>query len=129
VPSIRPLASTPWDEALIDAIQDIHAALTNRPAVAELLVSLPLNGAWIEQVREPLLDLVRGAGFGERQAVDGLSIIFNYLLGAVLIDARRARGGSPDSFATGLRYLVDGLMAEPRKPARGPRKGKVQARQ
>lgn len=98
---------------MILASQDIHAALTQRPAVAELLVSRPLGGTWIEKVREPLLDILRGAGFDERQSRDGLSMVFNYLLGTVLIESRRRRGGSPESFVTGLGYLVEGLKSNP----------------
>jgi len=112
VPSVRPREGAPLAEALTVAMHDIYGALTERPAIAELLVTLPLNGTWINEVREALLDLLRDVGCGDARARDGISVLFNYLLGAVLIDARRSRGGSPQAYDQGLRYLVDGLCAE-----------------
>lgn len=112
VPSIHPVPEAPWPDTLKTVARDIYAALSRRPVVAELLVTLPFDGQWIAGARESLLDLLREAGFAEEQARDGLSVVFNYLLGAVLIDARRTRGGSSTSFEQGLRYLVDGLTAD-----------------
>jgi AcrR family transcriptional regulator len=113
VPSIRPAENTPWDETLTHAIADLHRVLVNRPGVAEILVSQELTGEWVAEVREQLLDILRGGGYDERQATDGISIIFNYLLGAVMIQTRRGQGGSQSSFDLGLRYLIDGLKSTP----------------
>jgi hypothetical protein len=60
-----------------------------------------------------ILAILRSGGYDERQATDGVSVIFNYLLGAVMIETRRARGGSPSSFELGLRYLITGLKSDP----------------
>lgn len=38
---------------------------------------------------------------------------WTYVLGAVLIETSRARGGSAGSFDLGLRYLIDGLRRDP----------------
>jgi AcrR family transcriptional regulator len=113
VPSIRRAATAPWDEVLFDAIQDLHHVLVNRPGIAEILVSRELTGDWVAEVRERFLDILRGGGYDERQATDGISVVFNYLLGAVMIETRRGRGGSPSSFDLGLRYLIAGLMSDP----------------
>jgi AcrR family transcriptional regulator len=113
VPSIRRPATAPWDEVLFEAIQDLHHVLVNRPGIAEILVSRELTGDWAVEVRQRFLDILRGGGYDERQATDGISVLFNYLLGAVMIDTRRGRGGSPSSFELGLRYLIAGLMSDP----------------
>lgn len=112
VPSIRALGSTQWDEVLLTAMQDIHRELISRPGIAEILVSRELTGDWVAQVREQLLDVLRDAGYDERQATDGISILFNYLLGEVMIETRRGRGGSASSFQLGLRYLIAGLKSD-----------------
>ena len=113
VPSIRGASTAPWDEVLFDAIRDLHRVLIKRPGIAEILVSQELTGHWVSEVREHLLDILRGGGYDERQATDGISIVFNYMLGAVMIQTRRGRGGSPSSFEVGLRYLISGLKSTP----------------
>jgi len=113
VPSIRRNTAAAWDDVLFDVIQDLHRILVNRPGIAEILVSRQLTGDWVAEVRERLLDILRGGGYDERQATDGISVIFNYLLGAVMIETRRGRGGSPSSFEVGLRYLITGLKSAP----------------
>ena len=113
VPSKRGAASEPWDELLFGVIQDLHRALVDRPGIAEILVSRELTGEWIAEARERILDILRGGGYDERQATDGISVIFNYLLGAVMIETRRGRGGSASSFDVGLRYLITGLKSAP----------------
>jgi AcrR family transcriptional regulator len=112
VPAIR-RAGAPWDEVLFDAIQDLHRVLVNRPGIAEILVSRELTGDPVAEVRDRLLDILRGGGYDDRQATDGISVLFNYLLGAVMIETRRGRGGSPSSFELGLRYLITGLRSAP----------------
>jgi TetR/AcrR family tetracycline transcriptional repressor len=118
VPAIQRHSAAPWDEALLSVMEEIHGALIKRPGVAALLVSLELRGEWVARVREELLDVLRRAGFDEQQATDGLSVLFNYLLGAVLIETSRERGGSATSFHLGLRYLTAGLKHDP--PAAAP---------
>jgi TetR/AcrR family transcriptional regulator, tetracycline repressor protein len=113
VPAARRATSAPWEEALLGSMQDIHDALVSRPGIAELLVSRELTGDWVAQVREQLLDVLRDAGYDQRQATDGISVLFNYLLGAVMIETRRGRGGSTTSFQLGLRYLIAGLKSDP----------------
>jgi TetR/AcrR family tetracycline transcriptional repressor len=111
-PAPRP-APAAWDDVLFDAIQDLHRILVKRPGIAEILVSRQLTGDWAAEARERILDILRSGGYDERQATDGISVIFNYLLGAVMIETRRARGGSPFSFELGLRYLITGLKSDP----------------
>lgn len=113
VPSSRGVATARWDEVLFDAIRDLHRILIKRPGIAEILVSQELTGAWVAEVRERLLDILRGGGYDDRQATDGISVVFNYLLGAVMIQTRRGQGGSPSSFELGLRYLISGLRSSP----------------
>jgi TetR/AcrR family transcriptional regulator, tetracycline repressor protein len=113
VPSKQGAASEPWDELLFGVIQDLHRALVDRPGIAEILVSRELTGEWIAEARERILDILRGGGYDEHQATDGISVIFNYLLGAVMIETRRGRGGSASSFDVGLRYLITGLKSAP----------------
>jgi TetR/AcrR family transcriptional regulator, tetracycline repressor protein len=113
VPSIRRATTAAWDDVLFDVIRDLHRILVNRPGIAEILVSRQLTGDWVAEVRERLLDILRGGGYDERQATDGISVIFNYLLGAVMIETSRGRGGSPSSFEVGLQYLITGLKSAP----------------
>jgi len=112
VPMVVRPGSGPWDEVLLAAMLDIHRRLVSRPGIAELLVTRELTGDWMARVREELLDILRQAGFSQRQATDGISVLFNYLLGAVMIETHRFRGGSAKSFRLGLRYLIDGLRAD-----------------
>lgn len=113
VPSIQQEPSASWDEALLAAIEGIHRELLRRPGVAEILISHAIDDNWLRQIREQLLDILRAAGYDTRQARDGISVLFNYLLGAVMIDTRRRRGGSAASFRLGLGYLIDGLKSDP----------------
>jgi TetR/AcrR family transcriptional regulator, tetracycline repressor protein len=113
VPSIRRATTAAWDDVLFDVIRDLHRILVNRPGIAEILVSRQLTGDWVAEVRERLLDILRGGGYDERQATDGISVIFNYLLGAVMIETSRGRGGSRSSFEVGLQYLITGLKSAP----------------
>lgn len=103
----------PWDATLLRAMQGIREELRRRPGVAEVLIAHEVDDRWLRGLREQLLDLLREAGFDDAQATDGISILFNYLLGAVTIESRRGRGGSSDAFGTGLSYLVDGLRTRP----------------
>jgi TetR/AcrR family tetracycline transcriptional repressor len=112
VPPTRRATSARWDEVLLATMQDIHDALVSRPGIAELLIARELTGDWVAQAREQLLEVLRDAGYDRRQATDGISILFNYLLGAVMIETRRGRGGSSASFQRGLDYLVAGLRAD-----------------
>jgi AcrR family transcriptional regulator len=113
VPPARQDDGAPWDAVLLATMQDIHRALVARPGVAELLIAREFTGDWVAAAREQLLDILRAAGFDRRQATDGLSVLFNYLLGAVMIETRRRRGGSTASFDLGLRYLIAGLRSDP----------------
>jgi AcrR family transcriptional regulator len=108
---VRPGAGR-WDQVLLTAMLDIHRQLVGRPGIAELLVTRELTGEWMARVREELLDILRQAGYSQRRATDGISVLFNYLLGAVMIETHRGRGGSRASFRLGLRYLIDGLRAD-----------------
>ncbi|MFZ0717185.1 TetR/AcrR family transcriptional regulator [Mycobacterium sp.] len=113
VPSIRRTTTAAWGDVLFDVIRDLHRILVNRPGIAEILVSRQLTGDWVADVRERLLDILRSGGYDERQATDGISVIFNYLLGAVMIETSRGRGGSRSSFEIGLQYLITGLKSAP----------------
>lgn len=113
VPSSSQTTADDWDAVLFDAILGLHRILIGRPGIAEILVSQQLTGDWVAEARESLLDILRGGGYDERQATDGISVVFNYLLGAVMIETRRGRGGSPASFEVGLRYLITGLKTSP----------------
>ncbi|WP_028933805.1 TetR/AcrR family transcriptional regulator [Pseudonocardia spinosispora] len=98
-----------WHEALLHRMRDIHAALLKRPGIAELLVTREFAGPSLVQVREQLLDILRSTGCAEAEAIDGISVVFNYLLGDAMVETRRGRGGSAASFERGMRYLITGL--------------------
>lgn len=109
VPATEPRDDVEWDVALADAMREIHTALVARPGIAELLVTQELTGEWVGTVRERLLAILKRAGYKRRDTVDGISVLFNYLLGSVMIETSRHRGGSPRSFDLGLELLIDGL--------------------
>lgn len=104
-------AATPagWQDALLRRMRDIHAALLKRPGIAELLVTREFAGRELIGVREELLDILRATGCPESEATDGISVVFNYLLGDAMVETRRGRGGSAASFEQGMRYLIAGL--------------------
>ncbi len=112
VPSIRTTEKAPWDEVLFKAIEDLRQTLVTRPGIAEVLITQELKGSWVAEVRESLLNILRSGGYNEHQAIDGISIIFNYLLGAVMIQTKRGQGGSPESFERGLWYLINGIKTD-----------------
>lgn len=109
VPATDADSQLPWDEALANVIREIHAALVARPGIAELLVTHEFTGEWVGRVRDRLLSILARAGYDRAQTVDGISVLFNYLLGTVMIETSRRPGGSPSSFDFGLELLVDGL--------------------
>ena len=74
-------------------------------------MSRELTGNTVTQVREGLLDILRDLGCDNRQATDGINILFNCLLRAVMIETHRGRGGSPTSFGLGLRHLITDLRS------------------
>jgi AcrR family transcriptional regulator len=109
VPSIEPSTDGAWDQRLRDTILEIHTALVARPGIAELLVTHQFNGAWVGEIRERLLALLEPAGLGPQRTIDGISILFNFLLGTVMVETSRGLGGSESSFAFGLDLLIAGL--------------------
>jgi TetR/AcrR family transcriptional regulator, tetracycline repressor protein len=119
VPGIAPAAGRRWDRALADAMAQIHDALVARPGIAELLVTHQFDGAWVGEIRSRLLALLEPAGLGEEATIDGISVLFNFLLGTVMVETSRGLGGSAGSFAFGLQMLIDGLRraatARPRR--------------
>jgi len=97
---------------------EVFGAVSFRRIAAELGVShmtlyscFPSKDALLEALAARTIEV--SADFDERQARDRLSMVFNYLLAAVLIDTRRRRGGAATSFARGLRYLVNGRKPDP----------------
>ena len=112
VPALAPDARRAWEQRLGDAIHEIHAALVARPGIAELLVTHEFDGAWVGEVRSGLLALLEPAGLSPERTVDGISVLFNFLLGTVMVETSRGLGGSPTSFTFGLDLLIDGLARE-----------------
>ena len=109
LPSFVPDPERTWDERLRRAIVEAHGALVARPGIAELLVTHQFDGAWVGKIRDQLLSLLEPAGLGEAGTVDGISVLFNFLLGTVLVETSRGLGGSPKSFEFGLDMLIGGL--------------------
>jgi TetR/AcrR family tetracycline transcriptional repressor len=109
VPAFDVHAAGSWEARLHEAIVEIHAALVARPGIAQLLVVHQFDGAWVGEIREALLALLEPAGLGPAGTVDGISVLFNFLLGTVLVETSRGLGGSPSSFELGLDILIDGL--------------------
>ena len=109
LPAAEPGGTGRWDARLLEAMQGIHAALVARPGIAQLLVTHQFDGAWVGDLRNRLLALLEPAGLGKDRTIDGISVLFNYVLGAVMVETSRGLGGSPASVDFGLRLLVDGL--------------------
>lgn len=117
LPAFDPSRRVRWDVQLLEAMRQIHGALVARPGIAQLLVTHQFEGAWVGELRGRLLALLEPAGLGEALTVDGISVLFNYLLGTVMVETSRGLGGSPRSVEFGLELLVDGLRraARPRR--------------
>ena len=109
LPGFEPAARRRWDTQLLEVMKQIHAALVARPGIAELLVTHEFDGAWVGELRNRLLAVLEPAGLGEALTVDGISVLFNYLLGTVMVETSRGLGGSSASVDFGLELLVDGL--------------------
>jgi AcrR family transcriptional regulator len=121
VPALDPDPDQPWPDRLAAAMGEIHAVLVERPAIAQLLVTHPFEGDWVGEIREHLLALLEPAGLGKAETVDGISVLFNFLLGTVLVESSRGLGGSPASFELGVRLLIEGLQGG--APVRSRRAG------
>jgi TetR/AcrR family transcriptional regulator, tetracycline repressor protein len=109
LPAFEPAPGRRWDVHLLETMKAIHAALTARPGIAQLLVAHQFDGAWVGHLRQQLLALLEPAGLGEPLTVDGISVLFNYVLGTVMVETSRGLGGSATSVDFGLELLVDGL--------------------
>lgn len=118
LPALERAGRRGWDTHLLEAMKAVHAALVARPGIAALLVTHQFEGAWVADLREQLLGLLEPAGLGEAKTVDGISVLFNYVLGAVMVETSRGLGGSPTSVDFGLQLLVDGLRREARRRTR-----------
>ncbi len=115
LPAFKPAPGRPWHAQLLEAMHQIHAALVARPGIAQLLVTHQFEGAWVGDLRKRLLGLLEPAGLGEAATVDGISVLFNYLLGTVMVETSRGLGGSSASVDFGLGLLVDGLRRTARQ--------------
>ena len=109
LPAFEPAPGRRWDVHLLEAMKAVHAALAARPGIAQLLVTHQFDGAWVGHLRDQLLALLEPAGLGQARTVDGISVLFNYVLGAVMVETSRGLGGSATSVDFGLELLVDGL--------------------
>lgn len=98
-----------WPDSLREVLLEIHAALTARPGIAQLILTQSLDGPWVIGVRDRLLALLKPAGFSRGQTVDAISVLVNYVLGTALVEAGRGSGASPKAFAMGLDLLIGGL--------------------
>ena len=115
LPASESSARARWDVQLLAAMRQIHAALVARPGIAQLLVAHQFDVAWVGELRGRLLGLLEPAGLGEALTVDGISVLFNYLLGTVMVETSRGVGGSAGSVDFGLGLLVDGLRRTARQ--------------
>jgi AcrR family transcriptional regulator len=109
LPSFVPDRERTWEERLRQAIVEAHRALVARPGIAELLVTHQFDGAWVGEIRAQLLALLEPAGLGPAKTIDGISVLFNFLLGTVMVETSRGLGGSAQSFEFGLDLLIEGL--------------------
>jgi AcrR family transcriptional regulator len=118
VPALGEPRSRRWDVRLEQAMKQIHSVLVERPGIAQLLVTHQFEGAWVGEVRERLLALLEPAGLGKQRTIDGMSSLFNYLFGTVMVESSRGLGGSATTFDFGLGLLIEGLRREAgvRKP-------------
>jgi TetR/AcrR family tetracycline transcriptional repressor len=122
VPALAEPRGRRWDIRLEEAMSQIHAVLVQRPGIAQLLVTHQFEGAWVGEVRERLLALLEPAGLGKQRTIDGMSSLFNYLFGTVMVESSRGLGGSATTFDFGLALLIEGLRREAgvRKPRVAP---------
>jgi AcrR family transcriptional regulator len=118
VPALGEARGRRWDVRLEQAMKQIHSVLVERPGIAQLLVTHQFEGAWVGEVRERLLALLEPAGLGKQRTIDGMSSLFNYLFGTVMVESSRGLGGSATTFDFGLGLLIEGLRREAgvRKP-------------
>ena len=118
VPALAEARGRRWDVRLEEAMKEIHGVLVKRPSVAQLLATHEFEGEWIDEIRDQLLALLEPAGLGKQRTIDGISSLFNYLFGTVMVESSRGLGGSATTFDFGLGLLIEGLRREAgvRKP-------------
>ena len=109
VPALGEARDRRWDLRLEEAMKEIHAVLVRRPGIAQLLITHEFEGERIDEIRNRLLALLEPAGLGKQRTTDGISALFNYLFGTVMVESSRGLGGSATTFDYGLGLLIDGF--------------------
>jgi AcrR family transcriptional regulator len=110
-------AAKPWDIQLEHAIRDMHHALHQRRAIAELM-ALRRPGQQLDELRQRLLATTAQSGMSEQEATDALRTLTSYALGFTLVTTTTADTNAPRhatsqaSFDYGLSLLMDALRAK-----------------
>jgi TetR/AcrR family transcriptional regulator, tetracycline repressor protein len=114
-----PAPDAPWRDALVELLTASRLVVADHPALIPLFIARPGVGPNALRLGAAMQALLAKAGVTGRDADDALQILLIYTLGFAAHEAPRrvrppARGGRhPDdaTFATGLAWLIDGVVA------------------
>ncbi|HEY1973534.1 MAG TPA: TetR/AcrR family transcriptional regulator [Pseudonocardia sp.] len=76
-----PDPAAPWDRQLEVALTNLHHALRAHPGATQILVSSTVPGPILDPLRERLLGILRGAGFGMAESITSLNALYSYVVG------------------------------------------------
>jgi AcrR family transcriptional regulator len=80
-----------WTEQLRALTEELHGALRDHPGVVEMTLRDAVPSGIFDDVREAMLEILRGAGLGRADALQALGGFFSLSLGFASAAAARAR--------------------------------------
>ena len=129
-----------WDEQLATIFTKLLDSLDRQPAARELFLLRSAEGPALNALRESVIRVLRTAGYSAGQSLHALAVLYSFTLGFAATRHRVHANshtfgevnviGSPflaeallayperasiDSYAVGLRFLLDGIAAMSRE--------------
>ncbi len=108
--ALQPLQAKPdpgvsWERQLETAMRGLHLVLADNPGVLEVFAGRSVYGPTLDQVRENLLGILRGAGFPDRQAIHALGALVSYAVGFTVTERARSPKATQSSAAARFEAL------------------------
>ena len=79
-------ADAPWSDQLRTVANDIYEGLLSHPGIGHLFATRVLDAVDVDSAKEGLYGILYRAGFTAQESIDGLWMLFDYIVGAVIAD-------------------------------------------
>lgn len=129
-----------WWVWISEAADRLRHLLATQPAALHVYVRHPVVSSAAISRMEAMMDVLRGAGFDEQAARSAYAAIHTYTVGFAALEASRADWApeddaidpmahqlaaytTPDQFADGLKYLLEGIEHHAGNITKGPGAG------